>query len=174
MVVKAILVLLVATPVCAALAVMIAVLSVDVLIRGESFTASDVGMALIFGLGSLVVVGLGLSITYRRRDQWAHKAIGVLLALGTLAGIGGGTAFAAKIIGEKRESMAYRVHEACATARRDGRALPNCEDRAPECIYDARGAEAPVQRGLMPPPDPADPDRPRDPEGQAIDDCLRR
>ncbi len=58
---KGIVPMLVATPVCAALAILIAALSVHIQMTGEPFTGEDFAMALVFGLISLAVVSPSLS-----------------------------------------------------------------------------------------------------------------
>ncbi len=164
--------LLVATPVCAAVVAMIAVLSIDVLLSGAPYSTGDAVGAVVFSNGCAAVVFMGLAITFKHRDAWAHRIIGSLLVAGTVLGTVGGLYGGWSIMMDQHEELSWQMHRACETAQRDGLTIADCPERARECIYEVRENPPEGQRGLAPPP--TDPGRPVDLRGGAIDDCLRR
>jgi len=165
---RGLLIVLLATPVCAAVATMVGLASADVLLTGEPFTWRDAAQALIFFFGPLLVVGYSIYAT--TRSTTSRPLLASMLVIGGLAGVGFGGWFGWGIVHNKHAFTASRVAEACSWVD-----VPECETRAIECIHSVDGTPIVVARGMGNADDQEDlPGVPRTPKARAIYRCLNR
>ncbi|HJL19814.1 MAG TPA: hypothetical protein RMH99_29390 [Sandaracinaceae bacterium LLY-WYZ-13_1] len=175
MIAKGHLLVLLAVPVCAAVAVSVGVVSVDVLASGEPVGAAEVMQALVFLVGPLLVVGIALYVTRNTAEAGiARRLYGGLLLAGAVAGAGFGGWFGWTIVEEKHAQLDARAAEACGWARAGGEEPPRCVERARACLLEVRAHPPEVARGFSAADaHEASPHVPRNAHDRAVYECLR-
>lgn len=170
MVGRGVLLVLLATPFCAAILVVIALLAVDMTATGEPISGGDVAGGVVFGGLALAMLAISLRAAWRARGSALWRVYLALLMAGLIVGLGGGMTFALQIITQKNEHTMQHVESLCARfeVRPDG-----CEDRARACIYEVRASPPRAERGLSRDVE-VDPRAPSDLRGQAEWACIVR
>lgn len=165
---RGLLLVLLAFPVCSALIIVIALRAVDMAATGEPMSAADIAGGIVFGGGSLLVLGISLAAVWRARQHPAWRVYLALLMVGLIVGLSAGMMFGLQIAAQQNEHMMARVDALCA--RFEVRP-ENCADRARACIYEVRAAPPAIERGMGAGVE-VDPRAPSDPRGAAEWACL--
>lgn len=166
---RGLLLVLLATPVCAAVCAMVAVASVDVFVTGEPYTGAEFGSAVVFFFGPLILVGLAIFLTLRSKER--RPVMAAILAVTSIAGAGAGGWFGWNIVQEKHASMDAHVAEACGWLAEPPE---GCAEHARACIYGAREHPEEVGRGLNEFEDDVPEVVPQTPHDRAVYRCLVR
>lgn len=167
---RGLLMVVLATPVCAGVVALLPLVGADMLATGEPIAPLDLIGGTIFVVGALAMLGISLRAVWRARANVAWRIYLAMLVVGVIVGLGAGTTLGLRIALEKSEDMAQIAGDLCDRfdERPDG-----CEERARACVYEVRQSPPVAERGVRHDLT-IDPRAPEDPRGRAEWACLRR
>ena len=141
---KAILIVLVGVPVCAAILTAFPTFFLMSQQEGPPLTRADLIQGSIFCLGAIIVVALSV-VAFMRIRSGRRSEVGflpMLVPVLVLAGIVGGGLFARKVGGSRRETNDRHDAELCDEPAFWGVDEATCLDRSRTCRMASRGARA--------------------------------